>query len=91
LVEPIKEGIYITELAGLHSGVKAVSGEFSLQAGGFKIENGKVSTPVKMIVLSGNFFNLLNTIEGIGSDLKFGLNGIGSPSIHVASLAIGGE
>jgi PmbA protein len=91
LVEPIKEGIYITELAGLHSGVKAVSGEFSLQAGGFKIENGKVSTPVKMIVLSGNFFNLLNTIEGIGSDLKFGLNGIGSPSIYVASLAIGGE
>lgn len=91
LIAPIEDGIYITELAGLHSGVKAVSGEFSLQSGGFRIENGKVTTPVKMIVLSGNFFTLLKTIEGLGSDLKFGLNGIGSPSVHVASLAIGGE
>jgi PmbA protein len=91
LISPIKEGIYITELAGIHSGVKAVSGEFSLQAGGFKIVNGEVTSPVKMIVLSGNFFTLLKTIEGLGSDLKFGLNGIGSPSVYVASLAIGGE
>lgn len=91
LLAPIEDGIYITELAGLHSGVKAVSGEFSLQSGGFRIENGKVTSAVKMIVLSGNFFNLLNTIQGIGSDLKFGLNGIGSPSVYVSSLAIGGE
>lgn len=91
LITPIEDGIYITELAGLHSGVKAVSGEFSLQSGGFRIQNGKVTTPVKMIVLSGNFFNLLNTIQGLGNDLKFGLNGIGSPSVYVSSLAIGGE
>lgn len=91
LIAPIEKGIYITELAGLHAGVKAVSGDFSLQAGGFKIENGKVTKPVKMIVLSGNFFKLLNEIEGIGSDLKFGLNNIGSPSVFVKKLSIGGD
>jgi len=91
LIQPIENGIYITELAGLHAGVKAVSGDFSLQAGGFKIENGNVTTPVKMIVLSGNFFKLLNGITGIGSDLKFGLNNVGSPSVFVSSLSIGGD
>ncbi len=91
LIQPIKNGIYITELAGLHAGVKTVSGDFSLQAGGFKIENGQVTTPVKMIVLSGNFFTLLNQIEGIGSDLKFGLNNVGSPSVYVSELSIGGD
>jgi PmbA protein len=91
LIKPIGEGIYITELAALHAGVKAVSGDFSLQAGGFKIENGKVTTPVKMIVLSGNFFEMINQIEGIADDLKFGLNNIGSPSVYVSKLSIGGD
>lgn len=91
LIAPIKNGIYITELAGLHAGVKTVSGDFSLQAGGFKIEDGKVTTPVKMIVLSGNFFTLLMQIKGLGSDLKFGLNNVGSPSVYVSELSIGGS
>ena len=91
LIKDIEDGLYITDLVGLHAGVKTVSGEFSLQAGGFKIKNGKVDHPVKMIVVSGNFFNMLNEIEGIGSDLKFSLNGVGSPSVHVTSLMIGGE
>ena len=91
LIAPIEKGIYITELQGLHAGVKTVSGDFSLQAGGFKIEKGQVTTPVKMIVLSGNFFTMLNQIEAIGSDLKFGLNNVGSPSVYVSELSIGGD
>lgn len=91
LIQPISDGIYITELAALHAGVKAVSGDFSLQAGGYRIENGKVTSPVKMIVLSGNFFEMINQIEGIASDLKFGLNNIGSPSVFISQLSIGGD
>ena len=91
LIAPIEEGVYITDLVGLHAGVKTVSGDFSLQAGGFKIEQGKITTPVKMIVVSGNFFKMLNQVEGIGNDLKFGLSGTGSPSVHAGELMIGGE
>lgn len=91
LIQPIKNGVYVTDLVGLHAGVKTVSGDFSLQAGGFRIENGKVTTPVKMIVVSGNFFTMINAIEGIGSDLKFGLGSTGSPSVYIKELMIGGE
>jgi PmbA protein len=91
LIQPIQDGVYITDLVGLHAGVKTVSGDFSLQAGGFRIENGKVTTPVKMIVVSGNFFTMINAIEGIGSDLKFGLGSTGSPSVYIKELMIGGE
>lgn len=91
LIASIENGVYITDLVGLHAGVKTVSGDFSLQAGGFRIENGKVTAPVKMIVVSGNFFKMLNDIEAIGSDLKFGLSGTGSPSVHAGKLMIGGE
>lgn len=91
LIKPIKEGIYITDLVGLHAGVNSVSGDFSLQAGGFKITNGKIDHPVKMIVLSGNFFKMLNQIKGIANDLKFNLSGFGSPSVYIEQLMIGGS
>jgi len=44
-----------------------------------------------MIVVSGNFFDVLNEIEAIASDMKFGLSGVGSPSVRIKSLMIGGE
>lgn len=91
MIKDIKEGILITDLIGLHAGVKTVSGEFSLQAGGFMIKNGQIDHPVKMIVVSGNFFEAMNKVKGIASDLKFSLSGIGSPSVYIESLMIGGE
>ncbi|TNF09331.1 MAG: TldD/PmbA family protein [Bacillota bacterium] len=91
MIKEIKEGIYITDLVGLHAGVKTVSGEFSLQAGGFYIKDGKIDHPVKMIVVSGNFFEAMNHVKGIASDMKFLLSGVGSPSVYIESLMIGGE
>jgi PmbA protein len=91
LIAPIENGVYITDLVGLHAGVKTVSGEFSLQASGFRIEQGKLTKAVKMIVVSGNFFELLFQIKGIASDLYFNTSNIGSPSVYIDSLMIGGE
>jgi PmbA protein len=44
-----------------------------------------------MIVVSGNFFEAMNKVSGIASDLKFSLSGVGSPSVFIESLMIGGE
>jgi PmbA protein len=91
MIKDIEEGLFVTDLVGLHAGVKTVSGEFSLQAGGFKIKNGKIDHPVKMIVVSGNFFEVLNQVVTIASDFKFNLSGVGSPSVYVGQLMVGGE
>lgn len=91
LCKMVKDGLIITELAGLHSGANAVSGDFSLLAKGFKIVNGKKKDAVEQITIAGNFYTLLNEIEHIGNDLKFGIPGascIGSPSIAVKSLSV---
>jgi len=91
MIKDIKEGVYITDLVGLHAGVKTVSGEFSLQASGLMIKDGKLDHAVKMIVVSGNFFDMMNHVKGIANDLKFELFAVGSPSVYVESLMIGGE
>lgn len=91
LMKEIKNGIIITDLAGLHSGANTVSGDFSLAAKGFYIENGKKSFPVEQITVAGNFFELLKNIKTIGNDLKFPMSNIGSPSVIVEGLSIAGK
>eukprot|EP00828_Plagiopyla_frontata_P010998 TRINITY_DN16024_c0_g1_i3.p3 TRINITY_DN16024_c0_g1~~TRINITY_DN16024_c0_g1_i3.p3 ORF type:complete len:444 (+),score=99.57 TRINITY_DN16024_c0_g1_i3:1473-2804(+) len=66
LCEIVKQGVIITEFAGLHSGASAVTGDFSLAAKGFMIENGKKTFPIEQITVAGNFFTLLKDIEFIG-------------------------
>jgi PmbA protein len=94
MIASVEKGIMITELQGLHSGLNSISGDFSLAALGYLIEDGKISRPVEQITVAGNYFEMLNNIEETGSDLKFGLPGgayIGSPSLKIKKLAIAGE
>jgi len=85
------EGIYITELAGLHSGADQISGDFSLMADGFLIENGKITKPVEQITIAGNFFDTLKDIEAVADNLRFGPGGVGSPDVYIKSLAVAGS
>lgn len=91
ILSTVNDGIYITNLVGLHAGVETVSGDFSVQASGFHIENGKLARPLDMLVVSGNFFKLLNDIEEIGNNLIFGLYGVGSPAVKIKQLTIAGK
>ncbi len=91
LFNNMKNGIYISELSGLHSGVNEISGDFSVLASGYLIENGKKSRPVEQITIAGNFYNMLIDIKDISNDLKFSLNGVGCPSIFVGELSVSGE
>jgi len=93
LVSGVEKGVIITEMAGLHSGVNPVSGDFSVSADGFLIENGKICKPVEQITVAGNFYEVLKNIKSVGSDLRFhssGQGGIGMPSILVDGLRVSG-
>ena len=91
LCNEVKEGVIITEFAGLHSGASAITGDFSLAAKGFMIENGKKTFPVEQITVAGNFFALLKDIEEVGSDLKFPMSSLGCPSVVVKELSVAGK
>ncbi|GGH50308.1 peptidase [Paenibacillus silvae] len=90
LVQSTEEGIFIIELQGTHAGINSVSGDFSLYAGGFLIENGKLTKPVNQITVSGNIFDLMNHVDELANDLIIRGN-ITAPSIKVNRLAISGQ
>ena len=91
LTDTIQNGLYITDVQGLHAGLNDISGDFSLSASGFLIENGKISTPIHEMTIAGNFFELLKTVKGIGNDLDFGASSFGSPTLWIESLRVSGE
>ncbi|GAA0863709.1 TldD/PmbA family protein [Paraclostridium tenue] len=91
LMEEIKEGIMVTDFAGLHSGANSITGDFSLAAKGFYIKDGKKEYPVEQITVAGNFFDLLKNIKLIGNDLNFPISSVGAPSVIVEGLSVAGK
>lgn len=90
-----KKAIILTSLQGLHSGANPVSGDFSLAADGFLIEDGEIVMPVEQITVSGNFYDMLTDTEEVLSDMEFGIPSgsgfYGSPSLIVKQMAISGK
>ena len=91
LLKEVNNGVIISEFSGLHAGANSITGDFSLAAKGFMIENGKQTFPIEQITVSGNFFKLLKDVEEICSDIKFPMSSFGSPSVLINELSIAGE
>ena len=70
LIESIQEGILIQGVAGLHSGVNPISGDFSVGAEGIQIRNGQLSEPVREITIASTLQRMLLEVQDIGSDLE---------------------
>lgn len=88
----IKEGVYITELSGLHSGMNASSGNFSLQCSGFMIRNGKKTEPLTLITVADNLINVFNNIKEIGNNSKLvNNNQMRCPSFYIKKMTISGQ
>ncbi|HNR62636.1 MAG TPA: TldD/PmbA family protein [Thermotogota bacterium] len=73
LMRKMGDGLYITDLQGMHSGANPYSGQLSLAAEGFRIENGKIAYPVEQITIAGNVLELFGKVAGIGSESKLSL------------------
>lgn len=91
LVKHLKEGLIVIALDGLHSGVRPVSGEFSLGANGYRVAGGEIVEPVEQFTISGNFLELLQRIELVGADSDVvSVNWYG-PSVIVSELDVAGS
>ncbi len=91
MIGSMKEGLLITSVQGAHSGTNPISGDFSLQATGYMIKNGKVDRPIALFTIAGNYLKWFNQISDIGNDLKFGFNFIGSPTLKIDNVVVSGN
>ena len=91
IFKEIGNGVYITDVQGLHSGLDPQTGNFSLQANGFLIKDGKKDHGLDVITVSGNLIKLFNDVTCVGSNQKTFPSSISCPSVLVKKLAIGGK
>ena len=89
LCKKMQNGLYITDVSGLHAGANAVSGDFSLLCRGFEVKNGEIGQAVEQITMAGNFLAMLKRIVAVGNDTRFPVVTI--PSILVEGMKIAGE
>ena len=91
LEETMQNGLVITELMGLHAGIRHVTTDFSLQASGYWVEKGKRSQSVTLITVANNFLDMMKHVVEVGNDLEWKYKQIACPSILFESCQISGE
>lgn len=95
LMKEVDHGIFITELSGLHAGVNAISGDFSLSSGGFVIKNGKKEKALEQITIAGNFLQMLENIVEFGNDSQCEIASAAAayecPSVLIRNLDLAGS
>lgn len=95
LLAKAENGVYITNLGGLHAGANPISGDFSLQSSGFRIENGVKTDYIKSFTVAGNFHELLKNVAALADNCHLpramGSTAFGAPSTLVEGLSVAGK
>jgi PmbA protein len=92
LVAEAGEGLYVTDVAGLHSGVNPVSGTFSVGASGRLIEGGELGRPVRELTIASDLVTMLRSVRAVGSEARwvpFG-GSVKAPPILIGEMSVSG-
>lgn len=89
MIQSIGQGLYVQRVMGIHT-ANPISGDFSIGAAGYMIENGEKTYPVRGITIAGNLIEMLKAIEAVASDLRF-ITNIGSPTLLISGITVGGH
>lgn len=71
LIAAAGDGLYVTQVVGLHSGVNPVSGVFSVGAAGVEIKNGELAGPVREATIASDLISMLGAVRAVGADRRW--------------------
>jgi len=71
LLAMVGNGLLVQDVAGLHSGVNPVSGDFSTGAEGLRIRNGELAEPVREFTIASTLQKMLRDVRAVGNDLEW--------------------
>ena len=64
-------GLLVQSVSGVHSGVNAVSGDFSVGAEGVLFRDGVLAEPVREITIASTLQRMLRDVVAVGNDLEW--------------------
>jgi PmbA protein len=89
LIKELHTGLFIVKLEG-GSGCSAISGDISIGAQGFWVENGVIVEPVDSLTLSTNYFDLLQNVVGVSSSYNDHFSSMKVPDLLISEMSVAG-
>jgi PmbA protein len=86
LLREANDGVLVTDVAGLHSGVNPVSGVFSVGASGRVIRDGELAEPLREFTIASDLVSMLRAVRAVGADSRWVPFG---GSVKTSSLLVG--
>jgi PmbA protein len=86
------EGVLITDVAGLHSGVNPVSGVFSVGASGRAIRGGEAAEPLREFTIASDLVSMLGAVRAAGAEprwVPFG-GSVSTPALLIGEMTVAG-
>ena len=87
LLNSSSKSLYITETIG--HGINIVTGDYSVGATGFLVENGEFKYPINEITIAGNFKDMFQNIT-LANDLDFKYS-TNSPTMMIEGMVVAGK
>ncbi len=87
------EGVYVTDVAGLHSGVNPVTGVFSVGASGRAIRAGELAEPLREFTIAGDLISMLGAVRAAGAEprwVPFG-GSVSTPPLLIGAMSVSGS
>ena len=81
------KSLYITETIGHGSNI--ITGDYSVGATGFLVENGEFKYPINEITIAGNFKDMFQNIT-LANDLEFEYS-TNSPTMMIEGMVVAGK
>lgn len=86
------DGVYVTDVAGLHSGVNPVTGVFSVGASGRAIEGGALAGALREFTIASDLISMLRAVAATGSEARwvpFG-GAVSAPPVLIGEMTVAG-
>ena len=83
--------LLVQSMTGLHSGVNAVSGDFSVGVDGLLVSGGELGQPVREVTVASTLQRLLLDVAAVGADVEWLPGGDALPTIVIGEVALSGS
>lgn len=93
LLHEAGEGVYVNDVAGLHSGVNPVTGVFSVGASGRAIRDGERAEPLREFTIASDLVSMLRAVRAAGAAprwVPFG-GSVSVPPLLIGEMTVSGS
>ena len=86
----VGDGLLVQSVTGMHSGVNAVSGDFSVGAEGLLVRRGELASPVREVTVASSIQRMLQGVSAVANDVEWLPSRAAGVTLAISEMSMGG-